>query len=108
MAPSDVRHLVIILGDQLDLNASIFNNFDPAQDAVWMAEVAEESTHIPSSKQRTALFLSAMRHFAQELTTRNYRVLYTRLNDPDNLGTRVIGGCSITYESPRNQKKWIS
>ena len=87
MAPSDVRHLVIILGDQLDLNASIFNNFDPAQDAVWMAEVAEESTHIPSSKQRTALFLSAMRHFAQELTTRNYRVLYTRLNDPDNLGT---------------------
>jgi deoxyribodipyrimidine photolyase-related protein len=37
---------VLVLGDQLDLDASAFDGFDPAQDAVWMAEVAEESTHI--------------------------------------------------------------
>ena len=62
-----IRHLVLVLGDQLDLNASALQNFDPQHDVVWMAEVMQESTHVPSAKQRTALFLSAMRHFAQAL-----------------------------------------
>jgi deoxyribodipyrimidine photolyase-related protein len=53
-----LRHLIIVLGDQLDRRAAAFDGFDPAQDAVWMAEVAEESTHVPSAKQRTALFLA--------------------------------------------------
>jgi deoxyribodipyrimidine photolyase-related protein len=83
-----VRHLVIVLGDQLDLQASAFDGFDPAQDRVWMAEVAEESTHVPSSKPRIALFLSAMRHFAQALRDQHGEVLdYTRLDDANNAGT---------------------
>jgi deoxyribodipyrimidine photolyase-related protein len=61
---AELRQLVLVLGDQLDLDASAFDGFDPAQDAVWMAEVAEESTHIGRS-QRIALFLAAMRHFAE-------------------------------------------
>ena len=32
-----LRHLVLVLGDQLDLEASAFNAFDAKQDAVWMA-----------------------------------------------------------------------
>jgi deoxyribodipyrimidine photolyase-related protein len=56
---AELRHLVLVLGDQLDLDA--------AQDAVWMAEVIEEATHVWSSKPRTVLFLAAMRHFAQAL-----------------------------------------
>ena len=54
MAVAELRHLVIVLGDQLDLDAAAFDGFDAAQDAVWMAEVAEESTHVWSSKQRIA------------------------------------------------------
>ena len=65
-----LRHLVLILGDQLDEDASALDGFDPAQDRLWMAEVDEESTHAPSSKQRTTLFLSAMRHFADLLRAR--------------------------------------
>lgn len=76
-----LRALVIVLGDQLDLDSSAFDGFDNARDAVFMAEVSEESTRVWSTKQRTALFLSAMRHFAQSLSARGRTVHYTRLDD---------------------------
>ena len=76
-----VRNLVLVLGDQLDLNAAAFDGFDPEQDAVWMAEAQEESTHVWSSKQRIALFLSAMRHFAQALRDAGRPLHYSQLDD---------------------------
>lgn len=82
-----MRHLILVLGDQLDADASAFDGFDPVQDAVWMAEAAEESTHVRSAKQRIALFLSAMRHFAVELRQRGWMLHYTKLDDPENRGT---------------------
>lgn len=82
-----VRHLILVLGDQLDAFASVWVDFDATQDAVWMAEVDEESTHVISSKQRTALFLSAMRHFAATLEGQGKRLFYSRLDDPHNSGT---------------------
>ena len=84
---SRLRTLVVVLGDQLDLEAAAFDGFDPAQDAVWMAEVDEESTHVWSSKQRIALFLAAMRHFAQALQYAGRPLHYRRLDDPGNLGS---------------------
>ena len=33
------RHLVLVLGDQLNADSSAFDDFDRQQDAVWMAEV---------------------------------------------------------------------
>ena len=85
--PAKVRHLVLVLGDQLDAQSSALQDFDPAQDVVWMAEVAEESTHVWSAKQRIAVFLSAMRHFAADLRARGVALVYTRLDDADNAGT---------------------
>jgi len=76
-----IRHLVVVLGDQLARDSSALEDFDPAQDAVWMAEVSDESTHVASAKQRTVLFLSAMRHFAQELRTDGIRVLYRAMSN---------------------------
>ncbi len=73
------RHLVLVLGDQLDPQSSAFAGFDPAQDAVWMAEVTAESTQVWSAKQRTVLFLSAMRHFAQARRAEGITVLYRAL-----------------------------
>ncbi|MEP7328813.1 MAG: cryptochrome/photolyase family protein [Betaproteobacteria bacterium] len=84
---SRLRTLVVVLGDQLDLDAAAFDGFDPALDAVWMAEVDEESTHVWSSKQRIALFLSAMRHFAHMLRGAGRQLHYTRLDAPGNRGT---------------------
>jgi deoxyribodipyrimidine photolyase-related protein len=76
-----MRHLVIVLGDQLDLDASAFDGFDATRDAVWMAEAAEESTHVWSSQPRIAIFLSAMRHFAQALRNVGRPLHYQQIDD---------------------------
>jgi deoxyribodipyrimidine photolyase-related protein len=68
-----------VLGDQLDSQSRAFDGFDARLDRVWMAEVAAESTHVPSHKARTALFLAAMRHFRDELRARGITVEYREL-----------------------------
>lgn len=73
--------LVVVLGDQLDRNASVFDDFEPTRDAVWMAEVDEESSRVAVGKPRIALFLAAMRHFRDELRQRGLRVHYRELGD---------------------------
>jgi len=73
------RHLVIVLGDQLDRSSAAFDGFDAARDAVWMAEVAEESTHVWTHKARIAVFLAAMRHFRDALLRERIDVDYTEL-----------------------------
>ena len=80
MKNTPCRHLVLILGDQLDESSSAFDGFDPAQDRVLMVEAFEESTHVWSHKIRTALFLSSMRHFAESLTARGWQVDYRALD----------------------------
>ena len=74
------RHLVLILGDQLDASSTAFDGFDPQRDNVLMVEAFEESTHVWSHKIRTALFLSSMRHFADELRQRGWQVDYRALD----------------------------
>ena len=84
---ASVRTLIVVLGDQLDLDAAAFDGFDAAQDAVWMAEVAEESTHVWSGKPRIAMFLAAMRHFARALRDAGRPLHYRRLDDAGNRGS---------------------
>ena len=84
---AELRTLVIVLGDQLDLDAAAFDSFDSAQDAAWMAEVAEEATHVWSSKPRTVMFLAAMRHFAHALHEAGRALRYTRLDDTSHHGS---------------------
>jgi len=84
---AELRALIVVLGDQLDLDAAAFDDFDGGVDAVWMAEVAEEATHVWSSKPRTAMFLAAMRHFALALQAKGRPLNYTRLDAPDNAGS---------------------
>jgi len=77
------RHLVLVLGDQLTREGAAFDDLDVDRDAVWMAEVEEEISHVWCHKLRIALFLSAMRHFRDELTADGVKVHYTALTqDP--------------------------
>ena len=80
------RRLILILGDQLDRRYLEPLAADE-NDVVLMLEVAAESTHVPSHKQRTTLFLSAMRHFALEIAAQGLSVHYVCLDDPENTGS---------------------
>jgi len=81
--PRALRHLVLVLGDQLDADSAAFDGFDPTADAVWMAEVAHEATRVWSSKPRIAVFLAAMRHCRDALRAKGVTVHYRALNTHD-------------------------
>lgn len=83
------RHLILVLGDQLDPHSAAFDNFDRRHDAVWMAEVSAEAEHVWSHKARIAIFLAAMRHFRNRLRKRDITVHYRQLDDRGNQGDFV-------------------
>ena len=82
-----VVSLRLILGDQLSHAISSLNTIDHQRDMVLMVEVATETTYVPHHKQKIVFILSAMRHFAQELSDRGIRVEYVTLDDPENTGS---------------------
>jgi deoxyribodipyrimidine photolyase-related protein len=71
-----LRSLVVVLGDQLDLDGAAFADFDAGTDRVWMCESPAESGYVWSHKARIAVFLSAMRHFRDALRARGWTVEY--------------------------------
>jgi deoxyribodipyrimidine photolyase-related protein len=73
---SSAAKLIIVLGDQLSLTHPALAKANKATDVIVIAEVVDESTHVWSHKARTAMFLSAMRHFAKTLRDENFRVEY--------------------------------
>jgi deoxyribodipyrimidine photolyase-related protein len=77
----NTRTLVLVLGDQLSHASAALSGLDPERDAVLMIEAPGEATHVWSHKARIALFLSAMRHFRDELRERGFAVHYITLGD---------------------------
>lgn len=82
-----VRNLVLVLGDQLDAESAAFDGFDAAHDATLQIEAREEASYVPQHKMRLVLFFSAMRHFRALLRAKGFSTHYSRLDDPENLGT---------------------
>ena len=81
--------LALVLGDQLSFELASLRELNPDRDAILMAEVVEEATYVPHHPQKIALIFSAMRHFAEALRQRGWRVLYSRLDDAHNSGSIV-------------------
>jgi len=52
-----------------------------------MAEVADEANYVPHHKKKIGFLLSAMRHFAGELSDEGWTVRYIKLDAPDNTGS---------------------
>jgi deoxyribodipyrimidine photolyase-related protein len=72
------KKLILLLGDQLDINSPLLRDIDLATSEVIMIESRYESDYVWSHKAKIALFLSAMRHFAQKLKERNIPVTYIK------------------------------
>lgn len=80
------RHLILILGDQLGWDNPALNGFDPAQDRLLMIEADSEAGEVWNHQARIALFLSGMRHFANEAHRRRWPCTYMKVDDPSLLG----------------------
>ena len=75
------RNLILVLGDQLNLDNPALDGFDSAQDHILMVEAPVEATHVWSHKARIVLFLSAMRHFAESLLLQGFNITYLKLGE---------------------------
>lgn len=86
--------VALVLGDQLTLDNPALAHLDRDRDRVVMIEASGEATHVWSHKARIALFLSAMRHFAETLRDAGHRVHYVPLDapGPGSFGER-LGNC---------------
>jgi deoxyribodipyrimidine photolyase-related protein len=102
------RHLVLVLGDQLDRGGAAFDGFDHDRDRVWMAEVAEESTHVWTHKARIAVFLAAMRHFRDALLDEHIGVDYTELTKTVRKGEppSLAAALTASLESDRRSGRF--
>ena len=100
-----MRRLYLILGDQLDRDSLIFDDVDTKNDCFWMAEVKQEATHVWSHKQRIALFLSAMRHFAEEIKDKGLPIHYHDLSDHNF--TSLADALAETLKRDKPEEVWF-
>jgi deoxyribodipyrimidine photolyase-related protein len=75
---SQAKRLILILGDQLDLQSVALRDFNFETDEIIMIESANEAQYVWSHKAKIALFLSAMRHFAKALQDLKYPLVYIK------------------------------
>ncbi|MFK7965114.1 MAG: cryptochrome/photolyase family protein [Burkholderiaceae bacterium] len=77
------RPLVLILGDQLTLDNPALDRARQDGATILMIESAAEAAHVWSHKVRLAVFFSAMRHFANQLTSAGYSLDYVTVDHSD-------------------------
>jgi len=78
------NRLIVLLGDQLCHQISSLDCFDPNNDSILMMEVMQEATYVKHHVHKITLLFSAMRHFADELKRKKFKVHYITLDDPAN------------------------
>lgn len=75
-----VKKLKLVLGDQLDLAHSWFEQIDDNEIYV-IAELMQEATYTQHHVQKVCAFFLAMEAFAAQLNARGHNVLYLTLDD---------------------------
>ncbi|MEM6945288.1 MAG: cryptochrome/photolyase family protein [Pseudomonadota bacterium] len=92
------RRAILVLGDQLDIDAKILRESDPAQDVIVMTEAREEAVYLRQHKKRLVMFFAAMRHFADALREKGWKVHYHALDGDAPVETLAEGAARIDAE----------
>ncbi len=79
-----MSNIILILGDQLSESISSLKEYNPDTDLILICESWDEITYVKHHKKKIAFLLSAMRHFAETLKHKNYKVRYIKLDDAKN------------------------
>ncbi len=79
--------LCVIFQDQLSHKISSLSQVDKKQDMILMAEVNSEVTNVRHHQKKIVFWFSAMRHFANELETKGYKVRFVQIDDVENTHT---------------------
>ena len=95
------RNLILILGDQLNLDNPALEDFDARQDQILMVETHGEATHVWSHKARIALFLAAMRHHAAKLIKCGFQTIYLKLGEHDFASLAAAWAAKIAELKPQ-------
>ncbi|MDC0864722.1 cryptochrome/photolyase family protein [Rickettsiaceae bacterium] len=77
----------LILWDQLSESISSLKGYNADTDVIFMCEVDSETTYVKHHKKKIAFLFSAMRHFANSLKQKCYKIEYTKLDNPSNTGS---------------------
>lgn len=72
----DIRSLILVLDNQLNMDSLIWQGVDASQDCVLIAEVADRFTERKLTQNRAVLQISAMRHFGWDLWNQDYDLIY--------------------------------
>ena len=73
------ENLCVILADQLSKDISSLKNFRKDKDKILMMEVANEARYVNHHKKKLVLVFSAMRHFAKDMKSKGYSIMYSCL-----------------------------
>lgn len=83
-------NLILVLGDQLTLDLAAIKRADKSKDIIIMAEADAEAEYVKHHPKKIAFIFSAMRHFADTLKASGWKVLYSKIDDPQN-SHNIIG-----------------
>ncbi len=81
-----MRTLLLLLRDQLNRDAALLRDADPAHDVVAMTEADRRQGRFPEHKQRLALGWAAMRHLREDLREAGWTVHYQPIDAADEEG----------------------
>lgn len=73
--------LRVILSSQLNFNISSLADVDKQNDIVLMCEPDIQMFHVKHHKKKIVFLLSAMRHFAAELKSKKFNVIYIKIGE---------------------------
>ena len=77
------KTLRLILGDQLNIQHSWFDEVDPEHIYVMM-EMKQETSYVRHHVQKVIGFFLAMRNFAETLQNHGHQIIYWKLDHPEN------------------------